>query len=137
MAKKEDDVRILEKALGFGAPSETTPSSVPPSLSLPPELSTQLAARNTEMFPMTPEEAANLMDYEVYSRTNSICQARAAAPKLLRAYASAHHKEFQAHENKRGWARQCFKHLRHLQLAPCDEAATISSGMDQLGHMVG
>ena len=112
----------------------------PAASSLGPELSAQLAALNTRHFPMTSEEAVNLMDYEVYRRTGSLCQARAAANKLLRAYATAYHKEFQAHENKRGWARQCFKHLRHLQLAPCDDAETRAGagvGTDQLGHMVG
>jgi len=93
--------------------------------------------------PMFVEEAVNMMDYEVYARTRSVCAARKAAVRALRAYAELHHKRHPKHEPTscenfmNDPASCCFKNLRQLAEPECQEGEEAAFGKQQIGHLDG
>lgn len=95
----------------------------------------QLMRAKLNHLPMTTQEAENLMDYNVYVRTGSLCESRAAAARTLRRY--AHHFHNNSRENHR---HACFKELRKLKQPKCDAAGAKSMGVSietQLGRADG
>ena len=66
--------------------------------------------------PMSPHEAANLLDYSVLLESGSLCEARAAAARTLRSYA---HEAVSSTKQSRRRRRQCFKHLGELPVPEC------------------
>lgn len=99
-------------------PRATSPfgrSSVPPRGATKSSMSLQLAPRSNHA-PMTVHEAHNLLDYAEYKRTGSVCAARAAAAKVLRAYAEDYRR---ATGSEAKAQRRCFKNLYHLEPRPC------------------
>ena len=95
--------------------------------------------------PLTLEEAANLLDYEVYVKTGSVCEARAAAAKTLRRLAShANHKHKHANDPKhrdeysnKALRYKCFRQLSGLKPPESCESERGARPLVQLGRADG
>ena len=95
--------------------------------------------------PLTLEEAANLLDYEVYVKTGSVCEARAAAAKTLRRLAShANHKHKHANDPKhrdeysnKALRYKCFRQLSALKTPESCESESGARPLVQLGRADG
>ena len=99
----------------------------------------QLMTARPNHLPMTISEAHNVLDYEEYLKTGSVCAARATATKTLRAYAEDYHRGLPLER------RRCFKNLRQLETLACDPHTKVAvakrhgedSDTEQLGHHTG
>lgn len=80
--------------------------------------------------PMTAEEAANVMEYDVYVQTGSVCEARRAAAITLRHYAALAQRTKKAHEkgvqepSHKAARYRCFRNLEGLDLPVCATGAS-------------
>lgn len=68
--------------------------------------------------PMSAAEAANLVDYDTYLATSSVCDARASAAQTLRARANEYHHARERGDVARATELQCFQRLRDLPRQP-------------------
>ena len=66
---------------------------------------------------MMPSQAENLLDYEAYLRTGSVCEARASARRILRGYARAYRQMPGRNSTKQGL--ECFRRLSALPAPNC------------------
>lgn len=91
----------------------------------------QLARAVPNHAPMTISEAQNLLDYDVYARTGSLCEARAAATRALKVYAQ---------DKGNRSSHRCFRFLRGLEPPKCGRAGAHAVGSvlsTQLGRADG
>ena len=104
---------------------------------------------NTYSRAMTVEEAENLVDYDVYVKTGSVCKAREAAATAMRDLANLHYQRIAENNYKLIWGNhhasdrkstggsECFKHLRHLKADACSRNDQGMMYGSQLGHPSG